>query len=148
MPTKSPTERPIRKLGQQCTLLVPIGQGKDRFATGVILDINKKIKVVITDVANHDDSLNGNVMELHPDKVVADDSRSILAIALQTFEKEYGLERLNESLAKSLLANTQRLTNGEDKCYQASTEYLEDKQIKSVTGEVIAKLQQKPSNHT
>lgn len=141
MSTKSPTERPMRKLGQQCTLLVPIGRGKDSFATGVILDINKNIKVVITDVANHDDSLNGHVMELHPDRVVADDSRNILAIALQTFEKEYGLERLNDSLAKSLLANTQRLTNGEDKCYQASTEYFEDEKIKSVTGEVIAKLQ-------
>lgn len=143
MSSESLINTPARKLGQQCTLLVPIGEGKDRFATGVILDINKKIKVVITDVANHDDSMNGRVMELHPDRVVPDDSRSIFAISLQAFEKEYGLERLNQTLANSLLANTHRLTSGEDKSYQASTEYLEDEKLKSVTGEVIAKLQHK-----
>lgn len=146
MSAESLINTPTRKLGQQCTLLLPIGDGEDRFATGVILEINEKIKVVITDVANHDDSMNGRVMKLHPDRVVADDSRSILAIALQTFEKECGLERLNQTLANSLLANTQRLTNGEDKCYQASTEYFEDEKLKSVTGEVIAKLQHKPAN--
>ncbi|BBM67749.1 MULTISPECIES: hypothetical protein [Vibrio] len=139
MTIESSTTTPTRKHGQQCTLLIPIGEGEDRFGTGVILDINKKIKVVITDVADHDDSMNGRVIDLHPDRVVADDSRGILAFALQKFEKEYGLERLNQTLANCLLTNTQRLTNGENKLYKVSTEYLDSSKLKSITGEVIAK---------